>query len=149
VQSIIDQMVITAPVASQVYKRNVKGSDPTGTSSCSPSNPIFLNLFLAYRERVVPTISASVSWRISVVIGSAWPSLPKFASRRRRSTGVGHLPWAVEFKSVVWCPTHTSESRVHRARTGSFSFLLSWLTLAGCHSACNFDPLSGGIGVQN
>ncbi len=48
VQSVIDQMVITAPVASQVYKRNVKGSDPTGTSSCSPSNPIFLNLFLAY-----------------------------------------------------------------------------------------------------
>jgi len=34
------------------------------------------------RGRVVPTISASVSWLIFVVIGCAAPALPKLASRR-------------------------------------------------------------------
>ena len=30
-----------------------------------------------------------------------------------------------------------------------FDVLFSFSDLLGCHSACNFDPLSGGIGVQN
>jgi hypothetical protein len=44
--------------------------------------PSFLNLFMKKltRGRVVPIISASVSWLIFVVIGSGVPSLPKFAS---------------------------------------------------------------------
>jgi len=37
----------------------------------------------AHGERVVPIISASTSWLILVVTGSARPSLPKLASRRR------------------------------------------------------------------
>ena len=35
------------------------------------------------RDRVVPIISASVSWLTFAMIGSGLPSLPKFASRRR------------------------------------------------------------------
>ena len=35
------------------------------------------------RDRVVPIISASVSWLIFAMIGSGLPSLPKFARRRR------------------------------------------------------------------
>jgi hypothetical protein len=35
------------------------------------------------RERVVPIISASVSWLTFAMIGSGRPSLPKFASSRR------------------------------------------------------------------
>jgi hypothetical protein len=35
------------------------------------------------RDRVVPIISASVSWLKFPTIGSGLPSLPKFASRRR------------------------------------------------------------------
>ena len=34
------------------------------------------------RDRVVPIISASVSWLIFAMIGSGLPSLPKFANRR-------------------------------------------------------------------
>jgi hypothetical protein len=34
------------------------------------------------RGRVVPMISASISWLIGVVIGCGPPSWPKFASRR-------------------------------------------------------------------
>jgi hypothetical protein len=47
--------------------------------------PRFLNLFtkILTRGRVVPMISASVSWLIRVVIGCGPPSLPIFASRRR------------------------------------------------------------------
>ena len=46
--------------------------------------PNFLNLFMKIltRGRVVPMISASVSWLIGVVIGCGPPSWPKFASRR-------------------------------------------------------------------
>jgi hypothetical protein len=35
------------------------------------------------RDRVVPIISASVSWLIFAMIGSGRPSLPKFARSRR------------------------------------------------------------------
>ena len=35
------------------------------------------------RDRVVPIISASVSWLILAIIGSGLPSLPKLASKRR------------------------------------------------------------------
>src|SRR5271166_456465 len=47
--------------------------------------PNLRNLFMKKltRGRVVPIISASVSWLIFVVIGSGRPSLPKFASSRR------------------------------------------------------------------
>ena len=34
------------------------------------------------RERVVPIISASVSWLIFAITGSGFPSLPKFANSR-------------------------------------------------------------------
>src|SRR5258706_7374627 len=37
------------------------------------------------RDRVVPIISASVSWLIFAMIGSGRPSLPKFGSRGRTS----------------------------------------------------------------
>jgi hypothetical protein len=45
----------------------------------------FWNLFIKKltRERVVPIISASVSWLTLAMIGSGRPSLPKLASRRR------------------------------------------------------------------
>ena len=45
-------------------------------------NPNRLNLFMKKltRERVVPIISASVSWLILATSGSGFPSLPKFAS---------------------------------------------------------------------
>jgi hypothetical protein len=51
--------------------------------------PSFLNLFMKKltRDRVVPIISASVSWLIFAITGSGVPSLPKFAnssSRRAR-----------------------------------------------------------------
>jgi hypothetical protein len=50
--------------------------------------PSFLNLFMKKltRGRVVPIISASVSWLIFVVIGSGVPSLPKFASSSQRAS---------------------------------------------------------------
>jgi hypothetical protein len=46
--------------------------------------PSFRNLFMKKltRDRVVPIISASVSWLIFAMIGSGSPSLPKFASSR-------------------------------------------------------------------
>ena len=46
--------------------------------------PSFLNLFMKKltRARVVPTISASISWLIFAITGSGLPSLPKFASSR-------------------------------------------------------------------
>ena len=46
--------------------------------------PSLRNLFMKKltRERVVPIISASVSWLILAMIGSGLPSLPKFASSR-------------------------------------------------------------------
>jgi hypothetical protein len=34
------------------------------------------------RDRVVPIISASISWLIVASIGSGFPSLPKFANSR-------------------------------------------------------------------
>ena len=34
------------------------------------------------RDRVVPTISASVAWLTLAMIGSGLPSLPKFAIKR-------------------------------------------------------------------
>ena len=48
-------------------------------------NPSFLNLFMKKltRGRVVPIISASVSWLTRVAIGSDRPSLPKLARRRK------------------------------------------------------------------
>src|SRR5205823_12478428 len=47
--------------------------------------PNLRNLFMKKltRDRVVPIISASVSWLKFPTIGSGLPSLPKFASRRR------------------------------------------------------------------
>src|SRR3954454_2123529 len=47
--------------------------------------PNFRNLFIKKltRERVVPIISASVSWLTFGMIASGRPSLPKFASKRR------------------------------------------------------------------
>ena len=43
------------------------------------------NLFIKKltRERVVPIISARVSWLILAISGSGFPSLPKFANSRR------------------------------------------------------------------
>ena len=57
----------------------------TRSSPLYSMKPSFLNLFKKWltRYRVVPTISASVSWPILVGIGSGRPSLPKFASNRR------------------------------------------------------------------
>ena len=54
-----------------------------------PMKPSFLNLFMKEltRDRVVPIISASVSWLTFAIPGSGVPSLPKFAnssSRRAR-----------------------------------------------------------------
>ena len=48
--------------------------------------PSFLNLFMKKltRDRVVPIISASVSWLIFAMTGSGVPSLPKFANSRSR-----------------------------------------------------------------
>src|ERR1700730_15477296 len=45
-------------------------------------NPSLRNLFMKKltRDRVVPIISASVCWLIFAIIGSGFPSLPKFAS---------------------------------------------------------------------
>jgi|RhiMetdeSRZDD1v2_1073273.scaffolds.fasta_scaffold208265_3 hypothetical protein len=45
--------------------------------------PKLLNLFMKKltRGRVVPMISASVSWLILVVIGSGAPSFPKLAKK--------------------------------------------------------------------
>jgi hypothetical protein len=47
-------------------------------------NPNCRNLFIKWltRERVVPIMSASVSWLIFAIIGSGLPSLPKFANNR-------------------------------------------------------------------
>ena len=47
--------------------------------------PSFRNLFMKKltRDRVVPIISASVSWLILAIIGSGFPSLPKFANSKR------------------------------------------------------------------
>ena len=47
--------------------------------------PNFLNLFMNWltRERVVPIISASVSWLTFAMIVSGFPSLPKLANSRR------------------------------------------------------------------
>ena len=46
--------------------------------------PSFLNLFMKKltRDRVVPIISASVSWLIFAITGSGVPSVPKFANSR-------------------------------------------------------------------
>jgi hypothetical protein len=46
--------------------------------------PSFLNLFMnkLTRDRVVPTMSASVFWLIFGMTASGFPSLPKFASSR-------------------------------------------------------------------
>jgi hypothetical protein len=46
----------------------------------------FLNLFMKKltSDRVVPIISASVSWLIFAIAGSGVPSLPKFANSRSR-----------------------------------------------------------------
>jgi len=47
--------------------------------------PSFLNLFMKKltRERVVPTISDSISWETLGSIFSGWGSLPYWASSRR------------------------------------------------------------------
>jgi len=47
----------------------------------------FLNLFMKKltRDRVVPIISASVSWLRATGMGTGPSSLPKFAKRRRRA----------------------------------------------------------------
>ena len=44
------------------------------------------NLFMKWltRDRVVPIISASVSWLTFAMIGSGPPSLPKLASQQKR-----------------------------------------------------------------
>ena len=48
--------------------------------------PSFLNLFMKKltRDRVVPIISASVSWLILGITGSGVPALPKFANSKSR-----------------------------------------------------------------
>lgn len=71
--------------------------------------PNFLNLFMKTltRERVVPTISASVSWLIGVVTGCGPPSLPKFVSRR----SVRASRFSLELKS--WS-TRSSSTRLLR-----------------------------------
>ena len=47
-------------------------------------NPSWRNLFMKVltRDRVVPTISASISWLTFPMTGAGAPSLPKFAIRR-------------------------------------------------------------------
>jgi len=71
----------------------------------------FLNLFMKWltRGRVVPTISASVSWLIGVVIGWGPPSLPKFA----RISSVRANRFSLELKS--WW-TRSSSTRLFRLR---------------------------------
>src|ERR1700728_2897240 len=48
--------------------------------------PSLRNLFMKKltRDRVVPIISASVSWLIFAITGSGVPSLPKFANSKSR-----------------------------------------------------------------
>jgi len=59
---------------------------------------------LAYeRGRIVPTISASVSWLIFVVTGSGRPSLPKLARRRSvraRRFSLELNRWSTRFSST-------------------------------------------------
>ena len=57
-----------------------------GRAARISKRPSFRNLFMKKltRDRVVPIISASVSWLIFAIIGSGLPSLPKFASSRSR-----------------------------------------------------------------
>jgi len=46
-----------------------------------------------------------------------------------------------------WAAVQKIPNEVHREAL--LFCLLSGLRRNSCHSACNFDPLSGGIGVQN
>src|SRR6202521_5689030 len=77
--------------------------------TCSPSspplysmNPILRNLFMKKLtlERVVPIISASVSWLILGITGSGFPSFPKWASSRSTRASLFSLElksWSIRF----------------------------------------------------
>ena len=67
------------------YPDSILAFLPSLRFDCFASSPNFRNLFMKKltRERVVPIISARVSWLTFAMTGSGRPSLPKFASKRR------------------------------------------------------------------
>jgi len=65
------------------------------------SRNLFMNLLT--RDRVVPIISASISWLNLPTIGSGLPSLPKFARRRRsraRRFSLELNNWSIKSSSI-------------------------------------------------
>ena len=90
-------------------------------------NPSLRNLFMNMltRDRVVPTISASVSWLIFAMTGSGLPSLPKFAIRRSSLA----RRFSLELKSWSTKSSSTREFRDNRyAMNISENFGSSWST---------------------
>jgi hypothetical protein len=104
------------------------------------NEPFFLNLFMKKltRDRVVPIISASVSWLRVTAIGIGTPSLPKFAKSRRRRARRLSLElnnWSIRsssirlFRDLTFADAGVSEAcRNHvvswKRRTGRFVYAI-------------------------
>ena len=74
------------PLRQIPYQREAQSQAPRRRVELGEEmKPSFRNLFMnpLIRGRVVPTISARISWLIFGMTGSVFPSLPKRASSKR------------------------------------------------------------------